>query len=35
VVCEFCARRYLFSPDQARALFPAGGASAVTAPTRH
>ena len=33
VVCEFCARRYLFSPDQARALFPADGAAA--APTRH
>jgi molecular chaperone Hsp33 len=35
VVCEFCARRYLFSPDQARALFPADGAAAGTAPTRH
>jgi len=33
VVCEFCARRYLFSPDQARALFPADGTA--TAPTRH
>jgi molecular chaperone Hsp33 len=33
VVCEFCARRYLFSPDQARALFPADGAA--DAPTRH
>ena len=35
VVCEFCARRYLFSPDQARALFVADGAGAATAPTRH
>jgi len=35
VVCEFCARRYLFSPDQARALFAADGAGAATAPTRH
>jgi molecular chaperone Hsp33 len=35
VVCEFCARRYLFSPDQARALFAADGTGAATAPTRH
>jgi molecular chaperone Hsp33 len=33
VVCEFCARRYLFSPDQARALFLGDGAA--SAPTRH
>jgi molecular chaperone Hsp33 len=35
VVCEFCAQHYLFSPDQARALFAADGAAAATAPTRH
>jgi len=33
VVCEFCARRYLFTPDEARALFPADGAAAPV--TRH
>lgn len=35
VACEFCARRYLFSPAEARALFPADGADASAAPTRH
>jgi molecular chaperone Hsp33 len=35
VVCEFCARRYLFSPDEARALFVAEGAGTSATPTRH
>jgi molecular chaperone Hsp33 len=35
VACEFCAQRYLYSPEQARALFEADGAGATTAPTRH
>jgi len=35
VVCEFCARRYHFAPDEARALFPAGDTDAATAATRH
>ena len=34
VVCEFCARRYLFSPAEARALFPAD-AAAPAPTTRH
>jgi molecular chaperone Hsp33 len=33
VVCEFCARRYTFSPDEARAVF--GPESAEPPPTRH
>jgi molecular chaperone Hsp33 len=35
VVCEFCARRYVFAPDEARALFPAADAGDVAAATRH
>lgn len=35
VACEFCARRYLFSPAEARALFPAAGTDASATSARH
>lgn len=35
VVCEFCGRRYLFTPDEARALFSPEAATGTGPPTRH